>query len=58
MIWGFSVLPSVQFSLCLCETTVIVGWMAALSVLLVSIHSDIHARVRLQCVGQCLQRVC
>ena len=36
----------------------IVGWMTALSVLLVSIHSDIHARVRLQCVGQCLQSVC
>ena len=39
-----------SFCQCLCETTATVGWMTALSVVLVSIHSDIHACARLQCV--------
>ena len=38
-------LLSIQFCLCLCETTVIVGWMTALCVLQVSIHSDIYSWV-------------
>ena len=38
---------------CLCEATVIVGWMTAFFVLRVSLHSGIYSRVRLQCIAAC-----
>ena len=42
-------MPSVPCCLCLCETTMIVGWMTAVFVLLVSIHSDIQYILGLDC---------
>ena len=38
---------------CLCEATVIVGWMTPFVVLQVSLHTCIYYRVILQCVGAC-----